>query len=141
MSDTDFIDALNAKIIGLEGDKDELEEKLDNIEARLEILKELLAEEGGKSPPKKRGRPQGSKNKKTPKRQSSVDTSDPVHVEASRMEGTPADIAERLSKRKFTPAPRQVTSYGPGVHPGVGGPALSEHPVVSEHSPGVGDDE
>lgn len=143
MSDTDFIAALGDKILALEGDKDELEEALDSVEARLEVLQELLDEEGGKSPastPKKRGRPKGSKNKKTSKRKSSAQALDPVQAEASRMKGTDPEVAERLSTRKFTPAPRQVTSYGPGIHPGVGGPALSG-PEVSEHAPGVGDDE
>ncbi len=140
MSDTDFVVALKSKILSLEGDKDELEEDLANIDARLEVLRELLAEEGchqlddvvAKS--KKRGRKKGSKNKKTSKRKADPAELDPVQEEASRMKGTDPDLAERMSKRKFVPAPREVQSYGPGVHPGVGGPP------VTEHSPGVGDD-
>lgn len=141
MSDTDFIAALKAKILSLEGDKDELEEDLANVEVRLEVLQELLTEEGDHQledvivKSKKKRRKKDSKNKKISKRKVIPIESDPIQEEASRMKGTDPEIAERLSKKKFVPVARQVESYGPGIHPGVSGPS------VSEHTPGVGDNE
>jgi len=139
----DLAAALRERISALEDEREELEASLNRVTARIGVLEELLVEEeeGGAEgpapkPKKKRGRPKGSKNKKTPAKAPAKETKpedEELLREASKLDGTPADVAERLSKRKFTPVPRPQQSYGPGVHPGVGGPGNS--------GPGVGDDD
>lgn len=142
---TDLATALRDRISALEDEREELEDALNRVTARIGVLEELLVEECGeegpaKPAPKKRGRPKGSKNKpkapakRTTKKKEPEVEDDPVLQEAMRMEGTDPEIAERLSKRKFTPVARPDRSYGPGIHPGVAGPAGAD-------APGVGDDE
>jgi len=139
---TDLVVALRERISALEDEREELEDSLNRVTVRIGVLEELLVEEedgmGGPvpKPKKKRGRPKRAKNKKpTPK--TTVKKTKPEDEEllrqAAKLDGTPADVAERLSKRKFTPMPRPQRCYGPGVHPGVGGPGNS--------SPGAGDDD
>lgn len=106
-----FLHALQEKITLLQDEKEELEDALSRVSAKLAVLEELLQEEQGKGtasvpPPKKRGRP--------PKAQKAE--ADPVWAEASKMEGTDPAIAARLSKRTFSPSPREAKSYGPGIN-------------------------
>jgi len=106
-----FVDALHEKIALLQDEKEELEDALERVVAKLSILTELIQEEGAKveaapATPRKRGRPPKAKPKE----------SDPVWEEASKMEGTDPKVAERLRNRDFSPAPRGDKSYGPGVH-------------------------
>ena len=119
---TDFASALNEKILDLQGRRDELEEELASVDARIEVLSGILAEEQGKpvevSEKKKRGRPAGSKSgsKATPVN-TPVPADDPVLREALTMEGTDPVVAERLKKR-FNPQRRAPDSRGPGIRAG-----------------------
>jgi predicted nuclease with TOPRIM domain len=127
---SEFVEALQLKIQALEDEREELEDSLSRIDAKLETLRELLEEESGEPAPapKKRGRPKGSKNKKKapakkaePKKDDGRVPTDELLAEAATMEGTDPEIAKRLASRRFTAQPREGRSYGPGVHPGAGG--------------------
>lgn len=136
----DFTDALSLKISALEDELEECEETVFRIQAKIEMLNELLIEEegfkGASKPPVsaharkgKKGRPKGSKNRKKraaskSKTSSSSDgrvlLSEAELSQVEDMEGTDPEVAKRLSSRKFVAHPRGDYSYGPGVHPGEG---------------------
>ena len=137
---SDFTEALGLKISALEDDLGECEETVFRIQAKIEMLNELLIEEegskGASKPPipthvrkGKKGRPKGSKNrkKKAGAKSNAADPSDGRVLlsdaelsQVESMEGTDPEVAKRLSSRKFVAHPRGDYSYVPGVHPGEG---------------------
>lgn len=110
---SDFTTALQEKINDLESQKDALGEQLANVDAKIEVLRQLLEEEGGKlAVPKRRGRPPGTKKP--------VPETDPLLLEAAQMEGTDPEVAARLRNRKFQPTARVGRSLGAGITAGAG---------------------
>jgi len=114
----DFMEALVEKITNLEGQRDALTEQLANIDARLEVLRELLNEETGTeivASTKKVGRPKGSKSKPKEDFSHPSELSEAAMGDAAGMEGTPPEVAERLSKKRVVRTAPPATNYGPGV--------------------------
>jgi len=139
---TDLASALRERISVLEDEQGELEDSLGRLVAKIEVLKELLAEEDGQeeSAILVKKKPRSTKDARVRKQLSvkqEVRTSpdDEIVQEASKLAGTPSDIEERLSKRKFVPIARPKQVYGPGVHPGVGGPASRRGIGVKDNEP------
>jgi seryl-tRNA synthetase len=133
---SDFTEALRAKINDLSAQRDDLEEKMANLTVRIDVLLQLIAEEGGNADPvvpKKRGRPKKSKV---------VDAeTDSVLLEASQMEGTDPEIAERLRNRRFEAAPRPMTRLGPGIIAGAGrAKPRGDEAKISDRAISVDDD-
>lgn len=135
---SNFVKALESKIKVLQEERAEHEEAIEAIDAKLELLNELHAEEGGEPvaeappAPKKRkpGRPKGSKNKKTPAKKadpkkgaSGHGVDDDLYQEAVRQlanleeGGTSKELQERMVKR-FNPQPRPQRTLGPGITAG-----------------------
>ncbi len=135
-----YTDALEGKISALEDEKQELEDAIGQVGAKLAVLRELIADEMGTprpqsqlpqhpNPPampgKKRGRPRGSKNKTkrekihNPKKakKAEVEGAEPLvtYEEAMSVGGedakTDPELAERL-KNRFHAFPRSQQGYG-----------------------------
>lgn len=129
---TSLADALKERISCLEDEQGELEDSLNRVVEKIQVLKELLEEELGEPVNNKPSKNKPKKVKKSAKNKTgakvTADSQDQnpeqrdLFSQTSRMEGTPPDVAERLSKKKFTPVARPVYDYGAGVHPGVGDP-------------------
>mgnify|MGYP005857036601 CR=1 FL=1 len=126
---TSLVDALQERISCLEDEQGELEDSLNRVVGKIQVLKELLEEESGETSTKKTSKGKPKKVKKSTKKRPEVSDSKDENPEqydlfsqVSHMQGTPPDVAERLSKKKFTPTPRPVYDYGAGVHPGIGDP-------------------
>jgi len=134
---SNFVKTLEAKVKALNTERNEHWLAIEAIDDKLELLAELLADEGVEppsapasfsKPSKKRpGRPKGSKNKKTAS-SSLGGSADPVAAEMNKelyeaaigqlgAEATTPEMQERLSKR-FNPLPRPVRSLGAGVRAG-----------------------
>lgn len=121
---SDLAAALRDKISALEDEKEELEDSLARIELKLETFSELLAEETGEAAPataaprkKSRGRPKGSKNKKTTAKKSAPAPKDnPAWAEASGRlpDGSKGSTAEEQARavQRFNPTPRPSPNYG-----------------------------
>jgi hypothetical protein len=114
----DFTEALRDKILQLEGQLDELMERKANVEAKLEVLRDLLSEEQPRVPgdsnppaPRKRGRP-------SKKKTIAPSVADSVAEEAAKMPGTDPEIEARLRSRPFNPSPRVSQGWGPGIRAG-----------------------
>jgi len=153
---SNLADALREKITLLEDEEEELRDALSRIVAKKEALSDLLAEEEGDAPasafPKKRGRPKGSKNKTTPKKAAPKkapeteeekalrEEEEALREEASKMEGTPPEVAERLRNRPFNPAPRPSRDLGPGITAGPKKDVLGSS-IKSDRTISIEDDE
>jgi len=121
---TNLEEALRDKISALDDEKEELEDALNRIVIKLETYEELLAEETGEeapAPAKKRGRgrPKGSKGKKTLATKSPKNSNAPKdelweQAENSLPEGQSGSTAEEQKKaiRRFNPVPRTPPNYG-----------------------------
>lgn len=127
---TDLATALRDKISALDDEKEELEDALNHIIIKLETYEELLAEETGDTaiqqpaPAKKRarGRPRGTKNKKTSSKKSDKASNlanapkDELweQAESSLPEGHSGSTIEDQQKaiRRFNPIPRTAPNYG-----------------------------
>lgn len=118
---TDFATALQEKISALETERDELEEELETVRARLEVLVDLFAEETGNKPvasgtkktqrtsKRKPGRPKGSKNKKPPKQPTEEEQA--LWREAQALGGTDPEKAKAIASR-YRPVSRPQEGYG-----------------------------
>lgn len=114
---TNFVQALNDKLSDLQEEKETLEAQyeadLARIDAKVEAVQELLQDEGETSsaPAKKRGRPKGSKAKKTPKVDPEVLAD---YEEVVRSLGanatTPEEQARKVKGFRPTPRPSQKPS-------------------------------
>lgn len=122
---SEFRSALQDKILELEGLRAEYDEKVANLDSKLEVLRELLVEESPRTAPpkvdavpapKKRGRPP----KKTVELTVNAGGDEALLNEARAMEGTDPELAARLSSRPFNPTARPPVSRGPGIHVGPG---------------------
>ncbi|KKK96741.1 hypothetical protein LCGC14_2659730 [marine sediment metagenome] len=121
---TDLVEVLRDKISALDDEKEELEDALSRIIIKMETYEELLAEETGDEAPapakkRARGRPRGSKNRKTPAKKASKDTNAPKdalweQAEGSLPEGQSGSTIEDQQKaiRRFNPTPRTPPNYG-----------------------------
>jgi len=130
---TDLIAALRERISALQDEKEELEDALSRIEAKLEVCEDLLSDElEGSSPPpapkkKRPGRPKGSGSKKKAaakkKAASKSVKSTPSYAQEDELwkqaisslpagfAGTTPEEAER-ARQRFQPVPRPQPRYG-----------------------------
>ena len=110
---SDFVKALNEKILELEADKEALLFEISQIDAKISLIKELA----GDSPvAKKRGRP--PKVALQAKGTTSFPMDPAVLAEASTMEGTDPELAARLAARQGRRTAEPPIGYGPGVRAG-----------------------
>lgn len=127
---SDLAEALRDRISALEDEREELEDALNRVTAKIGTLEELLVEEEGGVPtpaPAKRkpGRPKGSKNKKAPakKRTTKKSTKTSAHAveddlwkeaTASLPGGASASTPEEQARARarYNPAPRTQPNYG-----------------------------
>lgn len=122
---TDLATALRNKISVLGDEKEELEDALNRIVIKLETYEELLAEETGEDAPthikkRARGRPKGSKGKKTSDDKKGAKASNAPkdalweQAEGSLPEGSSGSTAseQRKAIRRFNPVPRTPPNYG-----------------------------
>ena len=117
---TNLEEALRDKISALDDEKEELEDALNRIVIKLETYEELLAEETGEEAPapvkkRGRGRPRGSKGKKTSAKASNAPKDELwEQAEGSLPEGSSGSTAEEQKKaiRRFNPVPRTPPNYG-----------------------------
>lgn len=127
---SDFIAALQAKIVDLEKEKSHVDDKIELLNELLEA--ELRCEDQTSHPtpsPKKRraGRPRGSRNKKSSKgkKDSSSkhavkdDLYDEAMTQVERLDGGGTSVELQQSRtRNFNPIPRAVTRTDSNVHAG-----------------------
>ena len=126
-----FVSALAEKIRDLEGQKERLD-------AKIEILRELMEGETGVTPPpaqkRKSGRPKGSKNKKSAA--VAAVEQDGLYEEAIDQLGDQGTTPEMQKKRvaAFKPAVRATDGLGPGIRAGTVKQVLGdESPSTSSH--------
>lgn len=130
---SNFVKTLEAKVKALNAERNEHWLAIEAIDDKLELLVELLADEGVELGPtsapaakKRPGRPKGSRNKK--KTQAPKPVADPIAAEMNKElyesavgqlgdEGTTPEMQEKLSKR-FNPMPRPTHRLGAGVRAG-----------------------
>jgi hypothetical protein len=122
---SDFVKALNEKILELEADKEALLFEISQIDAKISLIKELT---GDTSAPKKRGRPPKAATQEKGKTSFPMDPA--VLSEASQMEGTDPELASRLAVRSVHRTREPSKGYGPGIRVGtkdevLGGPRKS----------------
>jgi len=157
---TNFVKALEGKIKTLQEERVEHEEAIESIDAKLELLNELYAEESGepapttsKTPKKRRpGRPKGSTKKLAPT-QGKHAVNDELYQEALKQAsateggGTSPELQERMLNKKFNPQPRPTRSLGAGITAGTKkqvdearGHAPKSNATVSVDESDLGDD-
>lgn len=117
--------ALRDKISSLDDEREELEDSLNRVTEKIGLLESLLVDETGgeaSAPAKKRtrGRPKGSKGRKTTdvkKKVESVNAPKDAlweQAESSLPEGSSGSTIEEQQKaiRRFNPTPRTPPNYG-----------------------------
>lgn len=127
---SNFVEALKEKVEALEDELQEYEDAVSRIQSKIEVLNELIEEEGGKTNPskKKSGRPKGSRNRKTSsskkssssakskKTKEQIEAEKALYKEAvNTLPGGKGSSEEEQQKAiaRFNPAPR--------IDPGSGG--------------------
>ena len=145
---SEFSAALQEKIAALENERQGLEASLAQIDAQIEVLRELFPDEVGDSPtPRRRGRPKGAKNKvkKMASAKKKVVTSeeDELYKEAVSLGGedakTDPELAERI-KSRFKPTPRVRDGYGPGVKAGTKQDVLGTGEAIADATISIDDE-
>jgi hypothetical protein len=119
---SDLVTALRDRISALVDERGELEDTLSRINVKIETYEELLSEETGDTgstvaPKRTKGRPRGSKNKKTVKdvKSPSVPEDELLEQAVNNLpDGSAGTSAEEQRKaiRRFNPAAREASNYG-----------------------------
>lgn len=148
---TDFSQAIKDKMAELMERRGSLQDEIEAIDAKVELLRELIQDEGGEvlvaaAEKNKGGRPRGSKNKRTLEREKVAEASkhaveDELSKEAASMPGTDPELAEKIRNRGKDFSPRIAEQHSNIIVSGKKGNPREDLSSSSHHRVEIGDNE